>query len=202
MRCGSCTKHNSPCTWPAPLGNGTSNRSEGKLEIDPSNTEQEVVVGHQCITSTRNSLVRSFSDDSTKIGVLRSALYGLPGITTSTDHYLSTHLRERFLPNVLRGDAHKAFHDWRPLIAAGTEKNIAMKAYLATAAMHASWIEKKFRTVALKYYNSAISDLRRDIEGGHVHGSEDWLVHTTSFLCLFEVMSQSNADSENDRKEI
>ncbi|PVH74267.1 hypothetical protein DL98DRAFT_537621 [Cadophora sp. DSE1049] len=189
MRCGACMKHNFSCIWPAPIGIRSSDCTGEQVSLvdfgdhDPMEASRALD-----FTSTRRwTHAPSFSDDSTKIGVLRSILYGLPGITTSADHYLSTHLRERFLPGVLRGNAHQAFHDWQHLIAVGVETNVAMKAYLATAAMHVSWTEPKFRNVALRYYNAVISELRGEIELGHVHGNEDWVMHTTNFLCLFEI---------------
>ena len=54
---------------------------------------------------------------------------------------------------------------------------------------------KKFRIVALRHYNTVISDFRKEIEGGHVHGSEDWVMYTTNFLCLFEVMPSAYLES-------
>jgi hypothetical protein len=110
------------------------------------------------------------SDDSTKFGLASCATYGLPGITTSIDHYLSLYLRERFLPGVFRANAHPTFHDWRDLITAGTESTTAMGPLLATAAIHTSWTNRSLKLVATRYYNSVVKALRRAIANGEPGG--------------------------------
>lgn len=175
-RCAGCMRQDFKCVWPAPESIAEKSSHEG--EVLPSIVSQ---VGLEDMFSS------PFADDSTKIGRARSAAYGLPGITTSMDHHLSLYLRERFLPVVLRANAHPAFHDWRHLITLGTENTTAMGAFLATAAMHASWTNPKLRLVATRHYNSVITGLRKAIADGESNGGEDWILHTTNFLCLFEV---------------
>jgi hypothetical protein len=128
-----------------------------------------------------------FSDDSTKITFAISASYGLLGITTAMDHYLSLYLREAFLPGIPRENAHPGFHDWHHLISVGAETSTTMYAFLATIAMHASWMNPKLKLAAMRYYNSTIKGLRKAITEGEVSRCEDWVLHATNFLCLFEV---------------
>lgn len=177
-QCSGCARQDFKCVWPAPENaaeNGAYLRGGATQSVDHDESRDVSRDGPP------------FSDDSTKIGLVRSASYGLPGITTSMDHYLSLYLRERFLPGVLRANAHPAFHDWRHLITVGTESTITMGAFLATAAMHASWTNPRLKLVATRYYNSAIKSLRRAIADREVEGTEDWVLHATNFLCLFEV---------------
>jgi hypothetical protein len=128
-----------------------------------------------------------FSDGSTNFTLASSASYGLPGITTKLDHYLSLYLREGLLPKILRPNAHPGFQDWRHLITVGTESTTTMYSLLATAAIHASWTNPKLKVAAARYYNSVIKGLRTAIADGGVTGSEDWVLQATNFLLLFEV---------------
>jgi hypothetical protein len=175
-QCAGCARQDFKCVWPAP-----DSLSE------KSSREEEPITSTVAQVRLKDMYSSPFSDDSTKIGRVRSAAYGLPGITTSMDHHLSLYLRERFLPGVLRANAHPAFHDWRHLLTVGTEASTTMGAFLATAAMHASWTNPKLKRVATRYYNSVITGLRKAIAGGEAEGGEDWILHATNFLCLFEV---------------
>ncbi|KAF4630823.1 hypothetical protein G7Y89_g7321 [Cudoniella acicularis] len=174
-RCAGCTRNNLKCVWPAPKS----------IEEKDSNSNA-VGAGDMVQTFPHNSST-PFGDDSTKIGRIRSAVYGIPGIKTCMDHYLCLYFRERFMAGVLRANAHLAFHDSRHLIMVGAKASMTMRAFLATAAMHASWTNPKFRRVAMRYYNSVITGLRKVISDGEVNGDEDWLLLTTNFLVLFEI---------------
>jgi hypothetical protein len=92
-----------------------------------------------------------------------------------------------FLARSSEGNAHPGFHDWHHLISVGAETNTTMCAFLATAAMHASWTNPKLKLAAMRYYNSTIKGLGKAIANGEVDGCEDWVLHATNFLCLFEV---------------
>jgi hypothetical protein len=176
-RCSGCASQDFDCVWPAP-GNAAAEHGRCRGE----NAVQRV--GQ---IASQDMSTPPFSDGSTKFGLASCATYGLPGITTSIDHYLSLYLRERFLPGVFRANAHPTFHDWRHLITAGTESTTAMGAFLATAAIHTSWTNRSLKLVATRYYNSVVKASRRGIADGEVDGSEDWVLHATNFLCLFEV---------------
>lgn len=174
--CSGCARQDFKCVWPAPEKVVGDNISAGDNSPQSAAQMESESIAHS-----------PFSDDSTKFTHASSASYGLPGITTSMDHYLSLYLREGFLPTVLRANAHPGFHDWRHLITVGTETTITMCAFLATAAMHASWTNPKLKVVAMRYYNSVVKGLGTAIADGAVEGSEDWVLHATNFLCLFEV---------------
>lgn len=115
------------------------------------------------------------------------ATYGVPGIRTSTDHYLFLHFTENFMPTVLRANAQPAFNDARHIVSVGATANTTMYAFLATAAMHASWINPKLKPVAMRYYKSVVTSLRIVIATEKMKGDEDWLLLAINFLCLFEV---------------
>ncbi|KAH8665226.1 hypothetical protein BGZ60DRAFT_411015 [Tricladium varicosporioides] len=177
-RCAGCARNKLKCEWPALSTEHTKEKNSGSDTTWASLSSQ---------VSSRPKPDPPFEDDSTKIGRIRSAVYGIPGIKTSMDHYLCLYFRERFMTKVLRANAHPAFHDTKHLVMIGAEASISMRAFLATAAIHASWTNPKLRRVALRYYNSIVTDLRKGICEGKVQGGEDWLILTTNFLLLFEI---------------
>jgi hypothetical protein len=128
-----------------------------------------------------------FSDDSSKISFVRSAVYGLPGVKTSAEHYLSLYFIERFMPILIRQNTHPSYTDHSLLMSVGVEESTAMNGFFALAALHASYKIPKFKSLAVKYYNSVVASLGRVIDGKKVRGDETWLLVTANFLCVFEV---------------
>jgi hypothetical protein len=128
-----------------------------------------------------------FSDDSSKISFVRSAVYGLPGVKTSAEHYLSLYFIERFMPILLRQNTHPSYKDHTLLMSVGVEESTAMNGFFALAALHASYKIPKFKSLAVKYYNSVVASLGKAIDGKKVRGDETWLLVTANFLSVFEV---------------
>ncbi|RDL29999.1 uncharacterized protein BP5553_10626 [Venustampulla echinocandica] len=171
-RCAGCVRNNFKCVWPAPESVGVKDASStATITISPSPADS-------------NS---PFADDSSKVGRVRSPMYGLPWIRTSMDHYLSIYFRDRFMTGVFRPNAHPAFQDPGYLILVSAQMSTTMGAFLATAAMHASWANPKFRRPAIRYYNSVLAGLRKSIAEGAAKGGEDWLLLATNLLVLFEI---------------
>lgn len=183
--CTDCSKHNLKCVWPAPQTAIIRSEDQGQratsVAVKPPAADDRDVLG------TRQAVDILFADDSTKIATTRSACYGLPGIRTSVDHYLSLYYRERYMPTLLRSHAHRGFADYSPLLIIGSQNSMLLNIFLATAATHAAWSNPRFKPISIKYYNSVISSLRKAIDSETVKGDEDWLLVVINFLCLFEV---------------
>ncbi|KAF4633479.1 hypothetical protein G7Y89_g4648 [Cudoniella acicularis] len=183
--CSDCSKHSFKCVWPAP-----PIATNQTLREDGGGRKALAVVQARQIEYKDSASPSPFSDDSTKIGTARSAVYGLPGIRTSIEHYLSLCFKDKFMPTLLRGHAHPGFSHYDPLFGMGAETSTLMEIFLATTAMHTSYTDPKFKTVAVKYYNSVVSSVRKAIQSADVDGNEDWLLLTTNFLCIFEVFKE------------
>ncbi|RDL38170.1 uncharacterized protein BP5553_05603 [Venustampulla echinocandica] len=183
--CTDCSKHGFRCVWPAPPTAIIRSEPQGHgptlaaIEA-PTNDDLDVL-------ERRRAVDILFADDSTKIATTRSACYGLPGIRTSAEHYLSLYYRERYMPTLLRSHAHRGFANYSSLLVIGSQNSMIMNIFLATAATHAGWSNPRFKPLSIKYYNSVISSLRKAIDTQTVKGDEDWLLVVTNFLCLFEV---------------
>jgi hypothetical protein len=83
-RCSGCASQDFDCGWPPP-GNAAAEHGRCRGE----NAVQRV--GQ---IASQDMSTPPFSDGSTKFGLASCATYGLPGITTSIDHYLSLSQRE------------------------------------------------------------------------------------------------------------
>jgi hypothetical protein len=182
--CHDCKKHGFKCVWPIPPS------ADAKLITAKSIVESEELRDSARAVKAPSPGSHSdapFSDDSTKLGVTRSAVYGLPNIHTSIEHHLSLHLVKGYMPTLFRPHQHPGFGDYTSLVVAGAKYPTMMETFLAVAANHASWTNAKFKPVAIRYYNSVIGRLRETLNSGQVEGDEDWLMITTNFLLLFEV---------------
>ena len=62
-----------------------------------------------------------------------------------------------------------------------------MDVFLACSAIHLSGKQPRMQSIAMKHYSSAVTVLRKLIDGKDVDGTEDWLLIMAIFLCLFEV---------------
>ncbi|KAH8671979.1 fungal-specific transcription factor domain-containing protein [Tricladium varicosporioides] len=182
--CTDCSKHSFKCVWPAPGHVHLHVREDGHR------TPLIVAKRHPPNRTKVELLSTPFSDDSTKIGLARSPVYGLPGIRTSVEHHLSLCFKDKFMPTLLRANAHPAFGEYSPLFGLGADCSTLMEIFLATTAMHTSWTNPKFKTIAVKYYNSVVSSVRKAIETSAVEGDEDWLLLTTNFMCIFEIFRE------------
>jgi hypothetical protein len=182
--CHDCKKHGFKCVWPIPPS------TNARLITAKSIVESEELRDSARAVkppSPGSDSDAPFSDDSTKLGVTRSAVYGLPNIHTSIEHHLSLHLLKRYMPALFRSHQHPGFGDYTSLVVAGAKNPTMMETFLAVAANHASWTNAKLKPVAIRYYNSVLSRLRETLNSGQVEGDEDWLMITTNFLLLFEV---------------
>jgi hypothetical protein len=182
--CHDCKKHGFKCVWPIPPS------ADAKLITAKSIVESEDLrdSARAVKAPSRDSDSHTpFSDDSAKLGVARSAVYGLPNIHTSIEHHLSLYLLKRLMPTLFRPHQHPGFGDFSSLVVAGAKTPAMMETFLAVAANHASWTNVKYKPVAIRYYNSVLGRLRETLNSGQLEGDEDWLLTTTNFLLLFEV---------------
>ncbi|KAH6668812.1 fungal-specific transcription factor domain-containing protein [Halenospora varia] len=182
--CTDCSKHSFKCVWPAP---GHAHVGHAHIREDGHRTPLVVARKRQLHRNDVNLPDTPFSDDSTMIGLARSPVYGLPGVRTSVEHHLSLRFKDKFMPTLLRVNAHPVFGDYSSLFGLGADCSTLMEIFLATTAIHTSWTNPKFKTIAVKYYNSVVSNVRKAIETSTVEGDEDWLLLTTNFMCIFEV---------------
>jgi hypothetical protein len=181
--CHDCKRNGLKCVWPIPPS------ANARLI-----TAKSIVESEELRDSARGVRAPSpdsdndtpFSDDSAKLGVTRSAVYGLPNIHTSMEHHLSLYLVKRYMPTLFRAHKHPGFEDYGPLVVAGARIPTMMETLLALAANHASWTNAKFKPIAIRYYNSVLGRLRGALNSRQLEGDEDWLLFTTNFLLLFE----------------
>jgi hypothetical protein len=182
--CYDCKKHGFKCVWPTPpSANARPITAKAIVESEELRASAAVVKA----PSPDPDSETLFSDDSTKLGISRSAVYGLPNIQTSMEHHLSLHLLKSFMPTLFRPHQHPGFGDFSQLVVAGAKAPTMMETFLAVAANHASWTNAKFKPVAIRYYNSVLGRLREALNSGKLEGDEDWLLITTNFLLIFEV---------------
>lgn len=182
--CRDCKKHGFKCVWPIPPSANARLITAKSIVESEELKDSARAVRAPSPDSDSDTL---FSDDSTKLGVTRSAVYGLPNIHTSMEHHLSLYLLKRYMTTLFSPHQHPGFGNYYSLVVAGAKTPVLMETFLAGAASHASWTNAKFKPVAIRYYNSVLGKLRETLNSGQLEGDEDWLMITTNFLHLFEV---------------
>ena len=183
-RCIFCSKHNLTCVWAEPLNTTMSShtvQSSITVPIFPQTTDTLP----QPQDDKEKVLV--FQDDSTQIRVAQSAVFSIPRVGTSVEHFLSMSSRQKIILNFLRGNVHPAFGDFRLLMIMSAKNSTLMDTILAATAAYAVYSNPMLKLLAVYHYNSVISRVSRMILSDEVKGDEDWLVLTTNLLCLFEV---------------
>lgn len=115
------------------------------------------------------------------------AAYGSPSLRTATDYNLLAYYMAKVAPLMTRPYVHADYGNLSFQYTIALHQPIAMNVLLGCASNHLTATNSQDNAQAVRYYNSAIHELRRKIAQGEMDGSEDWLMLVTLSLGVFEV---------------
>ncbi|APA10085.1 hypothetical protein sscle_05g048550 [Sclerotinia sclerotiorum 1980 UF-70] len=103
------------------------------------------------------------------------------------DHYLMlVYYQREVIPSTTHKYAHPGYLDYSYQFSWLSTYPTLSIATAASAAMHLSMTQPRYRNIALEYYNKAIRGVRQMISEGVVDGTEDWILGTVILFDLIE----------------
>jgi len=197
--CRRCFRHATTCSWPNihQLKDGRNKKAAHvPVRVDERNKSPKVTQlgSHAEIVQANAHFDFDFSSANGSLGndpelLLQPLCILEPRILFKSDEQQSifTHFASTLLPSLVHRDARPEYHDQFYMLRMGLVSPILMNTMVACAAMHLSMSSEYYRPVALRNYVAALRSMREEIHSGKLAGTEDHLLATTSFLCIFEV---------------
>ncbi|KAH8901459.1 hypothetical protein GQ53DRAFT_800878, partial [Thozetella sp. PMI_491] len=179
-RCGDCSRLGFLCAWPR--------GRPGTEEPPASDPSAPPNLNHLDICPVPVLPTPTSSRATVGSSLLRVAPSYRPFPSRSArEHDMFRYYLESYVPLLFRSSAHSGYFDYMHGLHLTTmDQPWMMDTYLALAALALSKGDEKAQVIATRYYSSAIYGYRQAIEGGGLEGTEDWLIGTSLFFCLFE----------------
>ncbi|CAK97023.1 uncharacterized protein An11g08910 [Aspergillus niger] len=196
-RCGGCTRNDSECQWPSEVQ--TVDRRRYRKTSDSQREMSSLALG---------TAIPSADDGAQPVTTvmasnLRPGWSLPPPVSMPAPFHKNEHLRiyryfaHSIAPKLVRQTSLSRYSQDLHIARLALAHPPLMGVFIAIAGMEMSLQSSNLHSLALQSYLFAITSIKTGLMEGRHTGTEDWLLATTTFLCLFEL----NLPSKNSRRD-